>query len=55
MGRNAGGRSGTLAPAARLVLLRGRERMAMQRKRDGVWKRILALPLCALRLRLKTL
>ena len=27
MGRNAGGRSGTLAPAASLVLLRGRERM----------------------------
>ena len=26
-GRNAGGRSGTLAPAASLVLLRGRERM----------------------------
>ena len=25
MGRNAGGRSGTLAPAASLVLLRGRE------------------------------
>ena len=28
MGRNAGGRSGTLAPAASLVLLRGRGRMA---------------------------
>ena len=27
MGRSAGGRSGTLAPAASLVLLRGRERM----------------------------
>ena len=27
MGRNAEGRSGTLAPAASLVLLRGRERM----------------------------
>ena len=27
VGRNAGGRSGTLAPAASLVLLRGRERM----------------------------
>ena len=27
VGRNAGGQSGTLAPAASLVLLRGRERM----------------------------
>ena len=30
MGRNAGGRSGTLAPAASLVLLRGRGRMSVE-------------------------
>ena len=35
MGRNAGGRSGTLAPAASLVLLRGRERMGRARPGPG--------------------